>query len=615
MHLDGAASVGRKHTTMMRTLITSAFAVILAPSLAQADQHAIAMHGTPKYGADYQHFDYVNPAAPKGGSLVLGRTGSFDSLHPFIVRGVAAAGLGLTYQALLHRSWDEPFSLYALLAESVRMAEDRSWVEFRLRQGAKFHDGNDVTIDDVVFSLRTLGRHGRPNHRRYYREVQEVLRPAPRTIRFHFGSSANRELPLILGLMPILPRQAFAERKFDKVSLKPIPGTGAYRVDRVDPGRAIAYRRLPNHWSDGLPAARGQYNFDTVRFEYFRDEDARWLAFQRGAVHLRREDDPRRWALAYDFPAAQRGQVRLEELTHGRPAGMYALVWNSRRAQFQDPRVRRALGQAFDFAWINKTFFHGAYRRTASFFANSYLASTGMPTVAEQTLLAPYRETLPRALFERPYIPPGDARLGTLRQRLKHADATLRDAGWVVRDLRRVNAATGTPFAFEIMLAHRADERLALSLAKNLERLGIEARVRTVDSSQYQERLGTFDFDAILYRWGQSLSPGNEQAFYWASSAARQTGSRNYPGIEDPAVDALIQRLTGAPTRHDLVTAARALDRVLLSGDHVLPLYHATGDRLAYWDRFGRPATTPLYGYRLETWWQDAEKAARLRPQ
>lgn len=587
--------------------------LLSAPTTAaRAESHAIAMHGAPRYGPDYTHFAQVNPDAPKGGRLVLSRLGGFDSLNPFIVRGNPAAGLHLTFDSLLQRNWDEPFTLYALLAEAVTAPEDRSWVEFRLRPGARFHDGSEVTVDDVVFSLESLRRHGRPNYRRYYAEVSEIERRDARTVRLHF-KAGNRELPLILGLMPILPRAAFAERPFDRVSLDAIPGTGAYRVERVDPGRSISYRRIRGHWSEDLPAARGQNNFDEVVYQYFRDEDARHLAFQTGAVDLTYEGDPRRWAVAYDFPAARRGLVVKLAVPHRRPAGMFALVWNGRRPLFADPRVRRALGEALDFEWVNRTFYYGLYRRTASYFANSELAAEGAPAAAELALLEPYRERLPAGLFERAYRSPGTAEPGELRRHLKLADAALEAAGWVVREQRRVAAADGRPFAFEILLGRREDERLALSYADSLARLGIEARVRTVDSAQYQERLDRFDFDAILYSWGQSLSPGNEQAFYWGSAAADEPGSRNYPAVADPVVDALIARLVDAGSPAELASTARALDRVLLWGEHVLPLYHDEADRLAFWDRFGRPARPSLYGYQLETWWEDAAKSARLK--
>jgi len=604
------AAAGLRRVSL--AVFASVFVGLASSHVGRADDHAIAMHGTPALGPSYSHFSHVDPNAPKGGRLVLSRVGSFDSLNPFIVRGAPAAGLHLTFDGLLQRNWDEPFTLYALLAEAVTTPEDRGWVEFRLREGARFHDGSEVTVEDVEFSLETLRRHGRPNFRSYYAEVARVERRGPRSVRLHFGAGGNRELPLILGLMPILPKAAFAGRPFDRVSLEAIPGTGAYRVETVDPGRRVVYRRIEGHWSEDLPAARGQNNFDRIVYDYFRDEDARHLAFQSGAVHLKAEGDLRRWAMGYDFPAARGGRVQMQALPHRRPAGMFALVWNGRRELFREPQVRRALGQAFDFDWVNSTFHYGLYRRTASYFANSELAASGAPSPAELALFETHRGTLPPAVFTMPYTPPGDAAEGDLRRRLRLADRTLEAAGWVVRDGRRVDRQSGRAFAFEILLARREDERLALSYARNLERLGIEASVRQVDSTQYQERLDRFDFDAIVHGWGQSLSPGSEQAYYWGGAAAGEAGSRNYPGIADPAVDSLVHRLVDAATREELVTAARALDRVLLWGEHVLPLYHDTADRLAYWDRFGRPARSPLYGYQIETWWEDAAKAARL---
>ncbi len=593
----------------MRRLLATL--LLVAPTAAPAADHAIAMHGAPKHGPDYTHFGYVNPDAPKGGDLVLSRVGSFDSLNPFTVKGVAADGLGRTYQSLLRRSWDEPFTLYALLAESVSMPDDRGSVTFALRPSARFHDGSPVIVDDVVFSLETLRHSGRPNHRFYYREVEEVVREGSRTVTFVFRPGGNRELPLILGLMPILSKASWQRRRFDATTYDPIVGTGPYRIDSVDPGRSITYRRIAGHWSETLPAARGQHNFDRIRYDYYRDASAAFEAFKAGRVDLRAEPDPQRWAIGYDFPAAARGDVVRTERPHSRPSGMYGLVFNTRRPIFADRRVRRALGQAFDFAWVNRTYFHDAYARTASYFDNSELAAKGPPSPAELPLLAPFRKTLPSALYEQAYFPPGANPRG-LRGALRDARRDLAAAGWDIRDLRLVNRATGTAMRFEIMLARREDERLALAFARNLERLGVEVEIRTVDTAQYQERLATYDFDMIINTWGQSLSPGNEQAFYWSSASAAADGTRNYPGIRQPAVDALIAAITAAPDRDGLVAAVRALDRVLLWGDYVVPLYHLTSDRVAHWNKFGYPAAPPLYGFRPETWWYNAAKASDL---
>ncbi len=573
---------------------------------------AIAMHGTAKYGAEADHFAYANGNAPKGGRLVLGRVGSFDSLQHFIVRGARADGRQLSHQSLLARAYDEPFTLYALIAEDVSSPPDRASVTFRLRPGARFHDGSEITVDDVIFSLEILRAKGRPNHRYFYAQVAAIERPGPRTVTFRFKDNSNRELPLIMGLMPILSRASFQGREFDRVSLTPVMGSGPYMVDEVDPGRSIQYRRIRNHWAENLPAQKGQYNFDIVRYDYYRDDSAALEAFKAGKLDLRAETDPKLWAKAYDFPARTKAAVRLLEFSHGRPAGMYAIALNTRRAVFHEAKVRAALAYALDFEWLNKTLFHGAYQRTRSYFENSELAATGLPSPAELSLLAPYRDNLPGEVFSRVYAPPSGDGSGRLRGNLRTARKLLAQAGWHIKNLQLVHDDGGEPFRFEIMLLRRSDEKLALHLARNLAKLGIEVAVRTVDTAQYQQRTNTYDFDAVINLWDPSLSPGNEQAFYWGTDAAKRDGSRNYPGIQVPAIDALVQKISNAPDRASLVTAVRAMDRVLQWGHYVIPLFHLKADRVALWDRFGRPAATPLYGYRLETWWEDPAKAATI---
>jgi len=595
-------------------LLVAVFAVfgLFAGSPAGADEHAIAMHGAPKYGPGFSHFAYVDPTAPKGGSLVMGRTGSFDSLNPYIVRGSPAAGRNHTHQSLLARAWDEPFTLYGLIAESVTSPPDRASVTFRLRPGARFHDGSEITVDDVVASIETLRRRGRPNHRFYYGQVAAIERPGPRSIRFRFADTSNRELPLIMGLMPILSRADLDSRDFDRVSLTPLLGSGPYVVDKVDAGRSITYRRLEGHWSQDLPARRGQHNFDRVRYDYYRDDDAMLEAFKAGKVDVRHESDPAKWATGYDFPARRRGEVVLAAFPHGRPTGMYAIALNTRRPLFKDPRVRRALAYGFDFEWLNRNLYHGAYARTRSYFQNSELAATGLPSADELALLAPDRAALPAALFTEAYTVPESDGSGRLRGNLRTARKFLAEAGWQIDDLALVNRETGERFTFELLLLHRSNERLGLHLARNLEKLGIDMVVRTVDTAQYQQRTATYDFDAMIYLWDPSLSPGNEQAFYWSCDAAGREGTRNYPGICVPTIDRLIGAISDAPDRHSLVTAVKAMDRVLQWGHYVIPLYHLKDDWIAHWDRFGMPATLPLYGVRFDTWWTDAAKAARL---
>ncbi|MDP6262518.1 MAG: extracellular solute-binding protein [Rhodospirillales bacterium] len=589
-----------------------ALLLVAAVSSASAgSSHAIAMHGPPKYGPDFEHFDYADAAAPKGGSLILSRTGAFDSLNPFIIKGVPAAGLDLVFERLLKRSQDEPFTLYGRIAESVEVPDDRSSVTFTLRRQARFHDGSPITADDVIFSVETLRKKGRPNHRLYYRLVERMEKLGRRKIKLIFKDASNREMPLIMGLMPILSKSYYQGVEFERTTLVPPLGSGPYRIEAVDPGRSVSYRRDPGYWGRDLPVNRGQYNFDLVRYDYYRDGVVALEAFKAGLVDLRPETDPGRWASGYASPALKRGDILLEEFPHGRPAGMYGLVFNTRRPVFRDRGVRAALVHAFDFEWINKTLFHGAYERTASYFENSELAAAAPPTPAELALLEPYRDRLPAEVFSDVYRPPKSDGSGQGRGGLKRAMRLLQAAGWTFRGGRAFTAG-GQPAAFEILLIDPRNERLALEYRRKLARLGVVARVRTVDSAQYQYRLNTYDFDMIVYLWDESLSPGNEQAFYWGSAAAGKEATRNYPGIAEPAADAMIAKITAGGGRSQLIAATRALDRILQWGHYVVPLFHLRGDRLAYWNRFARPAMTPIYGYQLDTWWEDRERTVRL---
>ena len=595
------------HRRILATLLL-VFLLSAPTAVAARSSHGIAMHGDVKYGADFRHLDYVNPDAPKGGELRRAVRGTFDNLNPFLIKGVPAHGRHLVFESLLKRTWDEPFSLYGLIAETVEVPDDRSSVTFTLRPEARFHDGRRITVEDVVFSWETLKEKGRPNHRLYYKQVQHIERPGERAIRFVFdAASPDRELPLILGLMPIISKSYYAGVEFEKTTLVPPVGSGPYRIEKVDAGRSIVYRRDPEYWGRNLPVNRGQHNFDRVRYDYYRDGDVMIEAFKAGEYDLRLEFSGQRWAIAYDFPAAADGRVKREVLPNGRPSGMSALVFNARREMFADRRVRFALAHAFDFSSINKTLLHGAYRRTRSIFDNSELGSRGVPEGRELALLEPFRRDLPPELFEKPYRPPGDG--GGVRANLRRAKRILAGAGWVVRDGALRRAKDGLGMEFEILLVDPANEKIALAFARNLRRLGVEARVRTVDTPQFQNRRNTYDFDMIVYRWGMSLSPGNEQAFYWGSKAAGQEGTRNYPGIRNPAVDSLIKRMTEAREREVFVDVVRAMDRVLLWGHHFVPLYYLQGDRVAYWNRFGRPKVTPLYGLVIDAWWEDPAKA------
>lgn len=570
------------------------------------------MHGAPKYTAGFGHFDYARPDAPKGGELRRGLTGSFDSLNHFVIKGNPVAGRELVHETLLKRAWDEPFTMYGLIAETVETPADRSWVAFTIRPEARFHDGTPITVDDVISSYETLRERGRPNHRLYYRKVAKVERVGERGVRFVFQpGSDDRELPLIMGLLPILSRAYYVNREFDESTLVPPMGSGPYRVASVDAGRSIVYERVPDYWGKDLAVNRGHHNFDRIRFDYYRDSNVAFEAFKAGQTDIRDEPNPVLWATSYDFPAVKDGKVVLEELPQGRPAGMSGYVYNLRRPLFQDARVREALGLAFDFEWINANLLYGAYSRTTSFFANSELAAGGAPTPGELALLEPLKARLAPAVFGPAVQPPVTDGSGNNRANLGRADRLLKEAGWTIRNGKR-SRADGTELAFEVLLLSAQDEKVALTWARSLERLGVTARVRTVDSSQFELRRRTFDYDMLVHTWGVTLSPGNEQAHYWGSAAAEQEGTRNYIGLKDPAVDALIEKIVAARTRDDLVAGTRALDRVLRAGHYVVPHYYLPEDRVALWNRLGHPAAMPTYGYVIETWWQDPTRAQAL---
>ncbi len=572
--------------------------------------HAIAMHGTPKYQPGFRHFDYVNPAAPKGGTLRVAVQGTFDSFNPFIPKG--NAGAGNPYESLLASSADEPFTQYGLIAESIEVPRDRSWAIFTLRPQARWHDGKPITVDDVIWSLETLKTRGQPFFRFYYGGVASAEQIGPRQVKFTFSDRGNRELPLIVGQLPILPKHYWESRDFEKTTLEPPLGSGPYRVTDFEPGRYVVTERVTDYWGAKLPVNVGQNNFDRIRYDYYRDDTVIRQALKAGEIDFRLENQAKAWALDYDVPAVQRGWLIKEEIRHFSPTGMQAFVYNTRRELFSDRTVREALAYAFDFEWTNRNLFFGQYARTESYFSNSELAAAGLPEGRELNVLDRYRERVPIELFHRPYKAPSTDGSGWPRENLARAFALLEEAGWVVRDMKLVNEDTGAGFSFEILLVSPAFERIVLPFVRNLKRLGIDARVRLVDQSQYINRIRSFDFDMIVSGWGASESPGNEQRSYWTSAAASSPAASNYAGVNDPVVDELVELLINAPDRKSLVARARALDRVLLFGYYVIPQWHLRMQRVLYWDKFSRPEVTPRTGTSIDYWWFDEAKAARL---
>ena len=593
-------------------LLTVLVAAVTVFAAAAEPRHGIAMHGEPRYEPDFAHFDYVNPDAPKGGDVRRAGRGSFDNLNGFIIKGEAADGLGLIYDTLMASAMDEPLSMYGLLAESIDTPADRSWVAFTLRKEARWHDGRPVTPDDVIYTFNLLREKGQPIYRFYYASVAKVEKTGDRTVRFTFRPGENRELPLILGQLNVLPKHYWEGRDFTKTTLEPPLGSGPYRIEAVDAGRSLTYRRVADYWGRDVPAMVGHHNFDSIRYDYYRDANVAIEALKAGEYDYRSENSSKAWATAYDVPAIEQGLMRKLEVKHQQTAGMQGYVFNSRRFLFADSRVRQALAYAFDFEWSNRNLFYGQYRRTRSYFDNSELGATGLPDERELAILGKYRGRIPDEVFTKAYEPPKTDGTGRIRSNLRQGDRLLKEAGWVIDGGRRIHAETGKPLEFEILLINPAFERVSLPFAKNLQRLGVEARVRTVDSAQYVRRLETFDFDVIVFGFGQSMSPGNEQRYFWSSAAADRPGSRNFIGLQDPVVDELVEAVIAAPDRESLVVHTRALDRVLQWGHHVIPHWHIDYDRLVFWDKFGRPEATPMRGSVFATWWVDPARAAKL---
>ncbi|MCP4472805.1 MAG: ABC transporter substrate-binding protein [Gammaproteobacteria bacterium] len=572
--------------------------------------HAIALYDEPKYAADFQYFDYVNPDAPKGGSMRTAAQGTFNSFHPYIPKG-NAVGTGAV-ETLMVSSVDEPFTKYGLIAETMEWPDDRSWIIFNLREQARWHDGTPITADDVIWSFDTLTVKGDPQYRFYYSSVERVEKLGERRVKFHFNERNNRELPLIVGEIPILPKHYWQNHDFEKTTLEPPLGSGPYRVADFEAGRYVIQELVSDYWGKDLPVRRGTNNIDRIRTDFYRDDTAIRLALKSGEIDFRFENQAKAWALDYQVPAVEKGWLIQERVKHRLPTGMQGFVFNTRRPLFSDPIVREAIGYAFDFEWTNRNLFFGQYSRTHSYFSNSEMMAQGLPQNQELEVLEKFGDQLPARIFTTPYHVPVTNGDGWSRENLLKADRLLKQAGWVVRDMKRVHGESGEPFGFEILLTSQSFERIMLPMVRNLERLGIDARIRLVDQTQYVNRMRSFDYDMLMSAWGQSESPGNEQRNYWSSKSAQQSGSRNLAGINDAVVDQLVERMIASASRAELVANTRALDRVLLAGFYVIPNWHIPADRVLYWDKYSRPEVAIKSGVWTGLWWFDNEKAARL---
>ena len=591
------------------------WAVSVLPSYAEEDppwRHAFAMHGEPKYGPDYPHFDYANPDAPVGGLLRNNAISGFDSFNAYSTKGDVAPGIGSLFDSLMVASDDEAFTRYAHVAEAIRVSEDRSWVEFRIDPDAYFHDGHRIDAEDVVFTYEKLVKEGPPAYAQYYGDVASARALSERVVRFDFKHNENRELPLILSELPVLPRHVLEGKDFSAVTLEVPIGSGPYRVENFEVNRSITYYRDPGYWAWGKPAVRGHNNFGRIRYNVFRDATVLFEAFKGGAYDIRSENVAKNWAQGYDFKGFQEGYVKREPVKTLVPKRMQAMIFNLRLPKFQDIRVREALTNAFDFEWLNKTLFFDSYQRLYSFFQDSELAATGVPSGRELEILEPFRSRLPDEVFGQPFTLPKTDASGVSRAGLRKAVALLDEAGFKLDPTTKKRLTpTGEPFTVEFILAQPDLERIILPFGRNLDRLGIETSLRVLDSSQYAERVYQGDFDMVVLGWSQSLSPGNEQRYFWGSAAADQPYTANYMGLKDPVVDELIELVIRAPDREELLMRTRALDRVLQWKRFIIPQYYNPFSNLAWWDRFDFVRAETKSGLNVATWWFDEERARR----
>jgi len=599
-----------------RAIAVAVLVAMAATAATSEERHGLSAFGELKYGPDFKSLEYVNPGAPKGGRLsMIGTAGriTFDSFNNFILKGDTAQGLELIYDALMVRAFDEPDAMYGLVARSAEVAPDRLSVTFRLRPEARFADGSAVTADDVVFTFTTLKEKGHPSYRISLRDVARVEAIDPQTVRYTFKGDQLRDLPLTVAGLPVLPRAWYATRNFEETWLEPPLGSGPYRIAEFRQGTSVTYRRRDDYWARDLPVMRGKFNFDEIRYEYYRDRTAELEGLKAGSYDLREEFTAKDWATAYDVPQVRDGRIVRLTLPDDSPSGAQGFFINLRKPKFADPRLRKALDYAFDYEWANKNLFYGLYTRTASYFENSELKASGPPPAQELALLEPFRAQLPPETFDPPYVPPVSDASGQDRKLLREAARLLAEAGWEQKDGKRINKA-GEVLEIEFLIYEPSFERVLAPYVKSLQALGVGASIRRVDPAQYERRVKSFDFDVISQRFVMRPTPGAELKNFFGSDAADTAGSYNLAGIKSPVVDALVDKALTARSRPELVTAIRALDRVLRAGHYWVPHWYKAAHNIAHWDRFGRPAVKPKFDRGVsETWWYDAEKAAKLK--
>jgi microcin C transport system substrate-binding protein len=613
-----------KATLDSRFLILKFLAILtltLLTTTSHAEQittsHGLSAFGDLKYPKDFKHFEYANQNAPKGGSAKIAYAGTFDSINPYIMKGVAAAAIELTSDTLMEPSADESFSEYGLIAESAETPKDGGWVIFNLRKEAKWQDGTNITADDVVFSFNTLKEKGHPKYKSLYRDITSAEKLGERRVKFTIADKTNRELPLIAGQVPVISKAYYTNHEFDKDTMEIPLSSGPYKIKSMEAGRSITYERNPNYWGKNLNVNIGRYNFSTIRVDYYRDDTVLVEAFKAGEYDFRKENIAKTWAKSYNLPHIKDGRIIKEELTDGTPTGMQCFAMNIRRSKFQNPKVREALNYAYDFEWANKQLFFSAYSRNVSYFGNSEFGWQGLPSQAELKLLEPFKDSLPPQIFTQVPEQPNSEKAGSPRANLLKAQALLDEAGWTLHNMKRINPETGEPFTIEFLLSSASFERVVAPYARNLKKLGIDSTIRTVDSSQYIKRLQEFDYDITVHWFLQGPSPGTEQINYWHSKQADIAGSANVIGIKNSVVDAMVDKIITAPDKPSVIAATRALDRILLWNYYSIPQWHSRNHRVIYWNKFGHPEITPPYSRGfvdifLSTWWVDNKKEQEL---
>ncbi len=593
---------------LLITFTLTAFSLTKAETIIA---HGIAMHGEPKYNEGFLHVDYIDPNSIKGGYIVRSAIGTYDTFNPFTLKGTTPSGIYGLFESLTTGSSDEAFTEYGLLAKKIEWPDDRSWVAYTLREDAYWHDGKGITADDVVWTFNILMEKGHPFYKYYYGDVSEVIKESDLKVRFNFKSNTNKELALIVGQLPVLPKHYWENKNFEETSLEIPIGSGPYKIKTFDAGRSITYELDKNYWgfkNNIVPINVGKNNFGTIRFDYYKDRGIEREAFKSGDIDFFSENSSKEWATAYNIDSVDKGLIKKELIQHQNPQGMQGFAFNIRKNIFKDRRVRKALSYAFDFEWSNKNLFYGAYKRTDSYFENSELASSGLPTKDELYYLSPYIDILPTEIFTSEFKNPVTDGSGYIRDQLQTAIQLLKDSGWELNNGKLQNISTKEYFKFEILLYSPAFERIVFPFKDNLEKLGIEVTVRTIDSAQYQKRIETFDFDMVVQTFSQSLSPGNEQRNFWGSNAAKTNGSRNIIGVNNFVIDNLIEKLINAKDRKELITITKALDRVLLWNHFVIPNWHISSYRVLFWDIFDQPEIKPEYSLGFDTWWINQKK-------